>query len=147
METPTGILNTIGAFYEQINTPKYFNANTTLKRKIDNTINQLINTFKNIHTSITTFSDNNPAYNPKNIDNSITFSSVPDTFHIFKYLPNKSSAGLDNIPPIILKHLPINIIKFYTIIINNCLNNQYYPDCWKLAKILPILKKISHPMT
>lgn len=33
------------------------------------------------------------------------------------------------------------MIKEYTILFNNCLNNKFYPDDWKKAKVLPVLKK------
>ncbi|OXU20516.1 hypothetical protein TSAR_004112 [Trichomalopsis sarcophagae] len=39
------------------------------------------------------------------------FTNTYKTQLIFKYLPNKISSGLDNIPPIVLKHLPVKIIK------------------------------------
>ena len=141
IETPTEILNTIGAFYEKINSPTYFNANTDLKVKVDNKVNELINNFKLNTSPITIFSDSNTSTHPKTIKNSIAFFNTAEVLYLFKNLPNKGSSGLDNIPPIILKHLPIEIIKQYTIIFNNCLNHRYYPDCWKRAKILPILKK------
>ena len=37
------------------------------------------------------------------------------------------------------------IVKDYTVLFNNCLNNKYFPDPWKQAKILPILKKHKPP--
>ena len=101
----------------------------------------MINTFKNTQLPITAFTDANQAHNPRNTENTIYFFNTIQTYQLFKNIPNKSSAGLNNIPPILLKHLPIAIIKYYTVIFNNCLNNRYYPDYWKRAKIPPILKK------
>ena len=65
IETPTDILNTIGAFYEKINAPLYYNANSELKRKVDARVAQITNKFKNNTDPITVFSDNNPSHQPK----------------------------------------------------------------------------------
>ena len=62
-----------------------------------------------------------------------------------KSLQNKTSTGLDKIPNIILKNLPINLIKQYCTIINNSLNNEYFPNIWKTAIMIPILKPGKDP--
>ncbi|XP_011882971.1 PREDICTED: uncharacterized protein LOC105570409 [Vollenhovia emeryi] len=59
----------------------------------------------------------------------------------FKYLNNKKSSGLDNIPNIALKHIPPKIIYLYTILFNNMINHSYFPQRWKEAKVLAIPKK------
>lgn len=46
---------------------------------------------------------------------------------IINGLPNKTSSGLDDIPPIILKHLPDKVLKDYTVLFNNALNWHYFP--------------------
>ncbi|XP_058790949.1 uncharacterized protein LOC131664099 [Phymastichus coffea] len=144
VESPSDILNVIGAYYEQVNSPRIINADLPFKDEVEKVVNELVKTFENNHSSgshITEFSDNNPATGPRPIDNSIFFTSVDLSTRIFRSLPNKTSSGLDNIPPIVLKHLPPCIIREYTTIFNNCLNNRFFPDPWKRAKILPILKK------
>ena len=121
-----------------------FNDNTAHKAQIDKEINELTHSFQNKtinNESIVTFSDTNPAFNPAQPENTLLFCNTYSTHLIFKNLPNKTSSGLDSIPPIVLKHLPIQIIKDYAIIFNNCLNNKFYPKEWKQAKILPVLKK------
>lgn len=60
---------------------------------------------------------------------------------IIKKLNNKKSSGLDKISNFILKRLPPLAIEFLTIIFNNCLNNGYFPNIWKIANIIPIKKK------
>ncbi|CAD6216157.1 GSCOCG00004376001-RA-CDS, partial [Cotesia congregata] len=60
---------------------------------------------------------------------------------ILQKLPNKSSSGPDELPSIVLKHLPDNLIHTITILFNNALNNAYFPKAWKEAKVLPLLKK------
>lgn len=129
---------------EKGNLPKFINNNLPTKRIVDNFTINLKTSFKNKSDNnirITTFNNTNPAYAPKSLENSLFFHSIPQVSYIFKHLPNKSSAGLNNIPPIVLKHLPPQIIIDYTIIFNNCLNNKYCPNDWKTAKLLPLLKK------
>jgi len=48
---------------------------------------------------------------------------------------------LDNIPNIVLKHIPLKLVYNYTIIFNNLLNYSLFPSKWKTAKIVAILKK------
>lgn len=132
VEAPTDILNFIGAFYQKINSPNHINEGTRLKYLVDNVANQLKSNFReNNEIRITTFSQTNPASNPEKMENSIPFMNPIITKSIFKVLPNKTSSGLDEIPPIILKHLPMSIIFDYTIIFNNCLNNKYFPKMEK----------------
>ncbi|CAB0040078.1 unnamed protein product [Trichogramma brassicae] len=147
---PKSILNFIGTYYETINSPRFrfTNQNTPLKKEVDAHIHALMTEFENDtleNTSITTFSDNNPAHSPTTPANNFLFSDFRTTYSNFKSLPNKTSTGLDNIPPIVLKHLPLKIIDDYNKIFNNCINNRYFPTAWKKAKILPIIKKNKPP--
>lgn len=59
----------------------------------------------------------------------------------FRKMNNKRSCGLDNIPNIVLKNIPIALIVNYTILFNNILNYAFFPDEWKIAKVIAILKK------
>lgn len=81
----------------------------------------------------------------KDFDDITYFYSIHSVSNVIKTLPNKTSTGIDNIPSIVLKKLPLLLIGEYTIIFNNCINLGYYPTCWKTAKILPILKKGKNP--
>lgn len=138
-------LNIIGAFYETINSPRPLNTGTRIAALATATASQIKNNLNNIrhnNQTITNFSDNNKATSPDenhNIHN--PFCNIASVSKILKYLPNKTSSGLDNIPPIVLKHLPIKITRALTILFNNSINNYYFPSNWKRAKVLPILKK------
>ena len=148
IHTPIDILNVIGAYFETVNAPRSLNHNTPLKRMVDEKARSLVNSFQNKannNIAITTFSPSNPAHSPLPVEDSIIFLNYVQVDNIFDNLPNKSSSGLNNIPPIVLKHLPEKIIKDYSIIFNNCLNNKHFPDPWKQSKILPILKKGKPP--
>lgn len=50
------------------------------------------------------------------------------------------SAGPDTIQNILIKKLPPSIIKLITAIINKCIQLTYWPDSFKVAKVIPILK-------
>ncbi|OXU17003.1 hypothetical protein TSAR_006388 [Trichomalopsis sarcophagae] len=101
VDNPKDILNTVGAYYETINSPRYTNIGTANKNIVDNELIQIFE--KNISTNntITTFNDKNSALNPKQPENTIRFTTLYETKLIFSNLPNKSLSGLDNIPPII----------------------------------------------
>lgn len=69
------------------------------------------------------------------------FTSITEISNIIKNLNNKKSSGPDNIPNFILRKVSHSTIEFITIIINNCLNNGYFPLDWKIATLIPIKKK------
>ncbi|KAL7286456.1 hypothetical protein TKK_0019402 [Trichogramma kaykai] len=145
---PKKVLDFIGAYYETINAPRYTNIGSRVKQLVDARVNVLKRNFNDklsSNASLTTFSDNNPANRPTSLNDHYTFTDFLQIFRIIKCLPNKTSCSLDNIPPIVLKHLPPTIIQSYTIIFNNCINNGYFPIIWKKVKILPILKKNKPP--
>ena len=148
INNPIDKLNIIGSFYEKINSARYTNTNTLTKA----TVTQEINRFKqNLdakianNETVTKFTSKNLSTSPNaNLDYPY-FCTIPIFHIILKSLPNKSSSGLDNIPPIVLKHLPIKAVRLLVIIFNNALNHNYFPQMWKCAKILPILKKNKNP--
>lgn len=144
-------LNIFGAHYERINSPCHLDSALRLKKLVLKTVSKIKKSWENSTNNLrpyTTSSNYNPASNPR-INHNVPkyLCNTPQVASIFKKLPNKSSSGPDNTPPppIILKHLLIKIIKRYTIIFNNLLNNYYFPQDWKLAKVIPILKKGKQP--
>ncbi|KAI8115811.1 putative RNA-directed DNA polymerase from transposon X-element [Lucilia cuprina] len=58
--------------------------------------------------------------------------------YIFSKLKPKLSSGIDNI---ILKNIPNILIYKYLTLFNNMINNAYFPESWKHAKIVIIPKK------
>lgn len=69
------------------------------------------------------------------------FTSIAEVTSIIKNLNSKKSAGPDNISNFILKKISKIAIESLTIIINNCLNNGYFPLDWKVARLFPVQKK------
>ena len=142
-------LNIIGAFYESINSPRPLNSDTRLKVIVDEAADKLkseLCTRREQFITTTQFSDNNKASNPASLD--ITphpFCNIASVDYILRNLPNKTSSGLDNIPPILLKHLPVKTVRDLTVLLNNAINHNYFPTAWKKAKVFPILKKGKNP--
>ncbi len=69
------------------------------------------------------------------------FTSTNELKLILKKLNNKKSAGFDGIPNTVLRNIPDNLIFLFAIIFNNALNNMYFPNQWKLAKVIALHKK------
>lgn len=67
----------------------------------------------------------------------VSQQEVEDTI---KSLQVKKTEGLDGIKNLYLKNLPRSRKQFLTFIVNSCLKLQYFPDRWKIAKVIPIPK-------
>ncbi|XP_014474872.1 PREDICTED: RNA-directed DNA polymerase from mobile element jockey-like [Dinoponera quadriceps] len=138
-------LQIIGAHYMSISnkTTKLGNRplNNIVKRECEKIIVEIEKDRTNGNT-ICQFNTDNPAQAPS------IFSTEPNYFTnektvrtIFHNLNNKISSGTDNIPNRALKHITKNIALQYTIIFNNMLNHNYFPNYWKIAKTISIPKK------
>lgn len=142
---PIDKLNVIGKHFEIVNSPRYTNTTSTTKSAADRVAQNILNTITTNRTqsrTITTFSVDNPAFNPTHDHpQTRTFFDRYESAALFRRANNKTSSGLDGIPMIVLKHLPINLILDYTTIFNNAVNQSYYPVRWKRAKVIPIQKK------
>ncbi len=64
---------------------------------------------------------------------------------IIKKLKVKKAPGLDGVPNILIKRLPLVAINFLTKIINACIDGCYFPKEFKTAKVIPILKPKKDP--
>lgn len=138
-------INLIGAYYETSNSPRYLNHGILLKRKVDHTVSDFLakaeeNKINN--WTITIFTEDNRAYAPNEIKQVQNFFCTPARVaNVLKKLPNKTSSGINEIPTIVLKCLPPSIIRDYSTIFNNSLNQQYFLEIWKTSKIILIFKK------
>lgn len=125
------------------------NNNTRIKTIIDQTVNTFIVQYNNERANNVTktiFSINNRTLSPATEpDRAKHFCTVTELTNITRNLPNKISAGTDEIPTIVLKNLPLKILKDYTTIFNNAINHQYFPIAWKEAKVIPTHKKGKPP--
>ncbi|GFW35166.1 probable RNA-directed DNA polymerase from transposon BS [Trichonephila clavipes] len=57
----------------------------------------------------------------------------------------KKSSGLDQITNRMIKNLPLKFLLFITLLINQLFKNKYFPDSWKTAVVIPILKPDKNP--
>ena len=64
-----------------------------------------------------------------------------DVLEIVKNLKNSKSTGLDNLDVWTLKLIIGDILPALTHVINLSLTSLVFPNVWKLAKIIPLLKK------
>lgn len=92
--------------------------------------------------------DSSFAHSTINIYNNTVFNSLgpTDTCSLeeveraFNKLPNKHSAGIDNIPCSLVKHCKSSLSLPITIIINKAILSGRYPRQWKVAKVIPVHK-------
>lgn len=85
------------------------------------------------------FDTNNKATNPSAEGDHLT--TVEEIRLTLRGLNSKKSSGPDDICNYVIKRLPHSFVRELTVIINNCLNNGYFPKYWKTAKMIPIKKK------
>ncbi|GFX52988.1 probable RNA-directed DNA polymerase from transposon X-element [Trichonephila clavipes] len=55
-------------------------------------------------------------------------------------LKPRKSPGLDQISIRMIKNLPLKFLLFITLLINQLFKNNYFPNAWKTAVVIPILK-------
>ncbi|GFX78939.1 RNA-directed DNA polymerase from mobile element jockey [Trichonephila clavipes] len=60
-------------------------------------------------------------------------------FYVQRLKPRKSP-GLDQISNRMIKNLPLKFLLFITLLINQLFKNNYFPNAWKAAAVIPILK-------
>ena len=75
----------------------------------------------------------------------MNFPSSEEIKTIIKKRKNKKSTGPDGIPNIILKNLSNQAIHYLTQIFIHMYNLAYFPEAWKEATIIPILKPKKDP--
>lgn len=102
---------------------------------IDSLINEIISS---VSDYVFDFNSNFSALNTQNCNKLVTLDELLDHS---KNINNKKSCGFDNISNFIIRKLPCKAFEYLTIIFNHCINNSYFPNVWKLSKIIPIQKK------
>jgi hypothetical protein len=100
---------------------------------VNENINSFYNSFREQHT-INEFTEQNKssqkAENPKQDS---CFISKQDISNILNSLNNKKSAGPDQIPNIVLEHFQPIALNYLTTVINNAINNGYFPKSRTIA--------------
>lgn len=70
----------------------------------------------------------------------VEFITVNELRSILSTLKTSKSPGLDEIPNILLKRLPLKAVQILTIIFNRCIRLNYFPSAFKKAKIVAVHK-------
>lgn len=105
--------------------------------------------FSNVNNEVSLLVSQNPEpLTTFNEENSSVFTTTDDIFtnplDLYGSIQcgnSKKSSGPDKVSNFVIKKLPPTAIIILTIILNNCLNNSYFPSKWKIAEIFPIPKK------
>lgn len=83
---------------------------------------------------------NTPCYVPAN-----KRISTEEVAAALKGAKNMKAPGFDSIFNLVLKHLSVSTLSHITRILNKCMDLNYFPSCWKMAKVVPILKPGKDP--
>lgn len=129
---------------ESVHTYKVINPNNCTHVQVNNFFNQFLEskeTYEYNQTTITNFSSDNNSDNLSESETKNYFITKNKLLYIFQNLKGKLSSGVDTIPNIVLKNISIKMIIEYCKIINNMLNNSYFPTKWKKAKVILLPKK------
>lgn len=73
------------------------------------------------------------------------FVTEEDIEFVVGNLQLKKVGGFDGIRNVYIKKLPKVGFRFLAFIMNACLKTQYFPDDWKTAKVVPLLKSGKPP--
>ena len=52
------------------------------------------------------------------------------------------TSGLDCIPVVFLKNSEPKLFYIIAKLVNNCLKESCFPDCWKVSSAIPVFKNI-----
>lgn len=124
-------LNTVKEHFEAIYSKSVFN------RDVSHIEDGISRELSKLPGTICVFDEFSTSSNPQDVG---TFTTLDNVINISHLMNNKKSFGPDKISNYLLKKFSIKAFEFLTIIYNNCINNCYFPDAWKLAKIIPIYK-------
>lgn len=83
--------------------------------------------------------------NQENIFNYIWGTDLEEVKSITKKFKNMKAPGDDGLFYILIKKLPESTLSFLAKLFNKCFELAYFPDQWKNAKVVPILKPDKDP--
>ena len=69
-----------------------------------------------------------------------SLTSLDEIKFFISCLKNSKAPGIDQINNILLKNLPLSALNYLLRIYNFCISNSYFPNAFKLAKVIPIPK-------
>lgn len=142
IQTPTNLLTTeddmvtalAEAFSAVTTAPVSRGVSPVTDKAVAESISHLSTLSATIHT---TFSSENPSDAPLGD----YFLQENDTLSFIHRLKNKKTPDSSNVSSFLIRKIAFQIAPILTIIINNCLNLNYFPDPLKISKVIPIPKK------
>ena len=124
--------------------PNQFCSNGTMLSEPHEIANKFNDFFVNVgtHTNVTN-NDMINSYLPEKSNSQFNFHQIDEqqTLQIIKHMKNKLSTGIDNISNKIIKSAMHLLYKPLTLIINQMIQNNIYPNALKVSKVIPIYKK------
>ena len=57
------------------------------------------------------------------------------------------ASGPDSIPVVVLKNCEPELLYILVELLNNCLNESCFPDCWMLSSVVPVCKSVGERST
>lgn len=138
------ILEVIGAHLESVYSSKDTDTSNSVQRKVNDHFASFLETktrYENDINRLIQFNENARANDLNVADTDNIFVTRNDIITIFSNLKPKLSSGVDNIPNYILKKSPPLLIFEYLTLFNNMINNAYFPNSWKTAKVIILPKK------
>lgn len=105
---------------------------------LENSVKHTINLINNNKDVITNFNNTNMASQPNDSD---LFTDECEVFETISTLNNKKSEDSNGFSNKIIKKLSAHLASPLCIVLNNCINNSYFPDIWKLSRYIAVPKK------
>ena len=87
-----------------------------------------------------------PIYNPPTSSFDIEFCQIEEILKVLNMLKISKACGPDLISPRLLKEGSVHITLPLKLIFNDCLNEGYFPDVWKMANVNSSHKKESREL-
>ena len=61
---------------------------------------------------------------------------------VIKNLDSPKASGPDCIPVVVLKNWKPELSYILDKLVNNCLKESCFPDCWKVSSVVPVFKNV-----
>lgn len=144
LREPDQMLDAIGSLLESVHSYKQVDHNNAVQLRVSEVFNTFLETknhFENNQFTITNFNARKMSNDLDDTQADNYFVTKEKILYIFSKLKGKLSSGIDTIPNIVLKNIPEILIFEYSSLFNNMLNNSYFPNNWKKAKVVLLPKK------
>jgi hypothetical protein len=71
--------------------------------------------------------------------------SIQEVQRVISTTKRRKAPGEDGISTTVLRQLPITALQYLSVLFSSALSLGHFPRCWKLAKVIPILKPKKPP--